>query len=400
MDNIIKSILDNDLYKFTMMQAVISLYPSEKVRFKFFNRNLSMKFPKGFKEAIEEQVLALSKLKITDNELKYLQENCPFLTPFFLDFLKGYQFNPNELKISQIGGDLQIEIEGYWYRTILWEVPLMAMISELYFKMVESPALKEGREALSMDKFVLLSEEKGKALFNSGARYADFGTRRRFSYEAQDRFIKSQKQFSKSCYGPIFVGTSNVHLAHINDTKAIGTHAHEWFMFHAAKYGYRKANAIALGRWADVYNGKLGIALTDTFTTTDFFKSFDAFYARLFDGVRHDSGDPFNFGERVIKHYCDLGIDPSTKTIVFSDGLNVDIATSLQYSFVNRIKVSFGIGTHFTNDFGYIPLNMVIKLTEVCINGEWVGAVKLSDNEGKHTGTEKDIEIAKATLGV
>jgi nicotinate phosphoribosyltransferase len=201
--------------------------------------------------------------------------------------------------------------------------------------------------------------------------------------------------------GRNFVGTSNVHLAMQQNVKPIGTHAHEWFMFHAAKYGFKMANAMALEHWVDVYRGDLGIALSDTYTTDEFFEQFDKKFAKLFDGVRHDSGDPIEFAKKTILHYQHLGINPLTKTITFSDSLNYEKVKKITEFCRYKIGFSFGIGTNFTNDVGLKPMNIVIKMTETCIEGEqWTQVVKLSDEPGKHSGDIDTIELAKKVLQI
>ena len=197
-----------------------------------------------------------------------------------------------------------------------------------------------------------------------------------------------------------FVGTSNIHLAMKHNTTPIGTMAHEWISFHAAKYGYRMANLKAMEAWTDVYNGWLGTALPDTLTSDDFFRVFDPFYAKLFDGVRHDSADPIEFGEKVIDHYLKLKINPLNKTIVFSDGLNVNETIRIFNRFNGRIGISFGIGTNFTNDVGAKPLNMVIKIfgCKMSMFEPWINCVKLSDVSGKHTGDAEEIELCIKTV--
>jgi len=229
-------------------------------------------------------------------------------------------------------------------------------------------------------------------------KVADFGTRRRFSHLNQYNVVDTLKIFGKEA----LVGTSNVYIAMQLEIKPIGTMAHEWIQFHAAKYGFERANVMAMENWAKVYRGDLGIVLTDTFTTKDFFRVFDKFYAKLFDGVRHDSGDPFEFGEKVIRHYEKLGIDPMSKVIIFSDGLTVEKALEIAKVFAGRIKVSFGIGTSLSNDVGVKPLNIVIKMFEVLIAfaQEWTQTIKLSDVEGKHTGKPEKINLCKTLLGV
>jgi nicotinate phosphoribosyltransferase len=387
---IIKSILDTDLYKLTMMSAIIKLYPRARVRYSFINRGKT-EFPEGFAEALRKEVKEMETLVLTKEEKDFLQRKCYFLDPTYLDFLQGYRYDSSEVGIIQNGGDLQISIEGYWHHTVLWEVPLMALISELYFHMTgQKPCSKNGRKANNNDKALLFSM--------NAMNFADFGTRRRFSYEVQDEVVQDFMHISSK---ERFVGTSNVHLAHKYDIRPIGTHAHEWFSFHAAKFGYKMANTMAMEAWVQVFRGDLGIALPDTFTTESFFRSFDRKFAKLFDGVRHDSGDPISFAQKTIDHYKSLGIDPQTKTIVFSDSLDTQKAIQISDFCRGKIRCSFGIGTNFTNDVGVTPLNMVIKMTEAKPEGEdWIPTIKLSDSAGKHTGDEKEIEIAKHILRI
>ncbi|MFW6312041.1 MAG: nicotinate phosphoribosyltransferase [Nanoarchaeota archaeon] len=394
---IIKSILDSDLYKFTMQQAVIKKFPDAKVRYKFINRNANIsgksgeKFPSGFAEKLRREVKEMEKLSLSFSEKEWMKKACPFLDPTYLDFLEGYKYDSSEVGIIQNGGDLEISIEGYWYRTILWEVPLMALVSELYMSEQVVFMPRDDREKRNKFKFRTF-EMKNMSV-------ADFGTRRRASYDIQEEFVKDAVQYSMN--GKFFVGTSNVYLAYKNNIKPIGTHAHEWFMFHGAKYGFKMANHLALENWVDVYRGDLGIALSDTFTTKAFFKVFDKKFAKLFDGVRHDSGDPIEFAIDVINHYKKLGINPLSKTIIFSDGLDVAKAEKISYFCKGKVGFSFGIGTNFTNDVGGIPLNIVIKMTEAKPYGdEWIPTIKLSDSPGKHLGDKKMIEMCKYSLNL
>jgi nicotinate phosphoribosyltransferase len=388
---LIKSILDNDLYKFSMQQAVTKLYPRAEVEYKFFNRGKTY-IPGEVADDLVDAVYDMETLFLTNGEEEYLRDNLYFFDPVYIDFLKGFKYNSDEVKIWWDDGKLDITIEGLWYRTILWEVPLMAMISELYFIHTG-----KGIDNVHWGDIENHNEKKRDFLFDlvPTISLADFGTRRRHSYKSQDRMVRT---FSKSNH---FVGTSNVRLAHRHGIKPIGTQAHEWFMFHAAKYGFHQANSVSLGRWVDVYNGELGIALTDTFTTKNFFNSFDTMYAKLFDGVRHDSGDPIEFGERAIEHYKKLGIDPRTKTIVFSDGLNPKEVERINKHFGHgRIKLSYGVGTNLSNDIpGVTPLNIVIKMVSAKPHGKkWIPTIKLSDVEGKHTGDPEMIELAKKII--
>ena len=385
---IIKHFTDNDLYKFTMQYGVVSLFPSDVVKYKFTNRG-GDRFPDGFAEALQQEVNAMAELKLTKEEHAFLKEKCYYLPQAYLDFIAGYKFDPNEVKIKQQDGILEVEIEGYWYRTILWEVPLMAIISELFFKMTgATPYPKEQR--------VKIADDKMKIYSGLGLKIADFGTRRRYSFENQDDVVGTLNKYAPNT----FVGTSNVYLAMKYNTTPIGTHAHEWFMFHAAKFGYKIANKLALENWVKVYRGDLGIALSDTFTTEVFFRDFDTLYAKLFDGVRHDSGSPLEFADKTIEHYKKLRINPLSKTIVFSDALNPDMVKQIVDYCKGRIGMSFGIGTNFTNDVGVKPLNMVIKIDTVMVNGAWTKVVKLSDNPIKHTGGTEAVELAKKSLGI
>jgi len=391
MKQIINSILDTDLYKITMMMAVIKKFPFGKVRYSFINRG-GTPFPEGFDVELRKQVKLMEKLHLTSDEKKWLLETCNFLEPWFIDTLSGYKYDSSEVGIIQRGNKLEIVIEGYWWRTIMWEVPLMAIISELFFIMTN-------QMSYDLESRTEIVNNKINTFLANNIHYADFGTRRRFSYDNHKEVIT---QMAKSGLSKdLFVGTSNLHLAHILKIKPIGTHAHEWFMYHAGKYGYKMANYLAMENWVDVYRGNLGIALSDTFTTDVFFKSFDKKFAKLFDGVRQDSGDPFIFADKTIDHYKSLGIDPKSKTIIFSDGLDPENAIDINNYCGNDIKVSFGIGTNFTNDVGVIPLNMVIKMTAIKPEKDiWHNTIKLSDSLGKHTGPQKDIEIAKYVLNI
>lgn len=383
------SLLDNDFYKFTMQHAVINLFPKAKAQYQFINRG-KHPFPPGFADVLLQSVQAMPELKLTAEEKKYLQTTCPYLDPTYLDFLQGYSYNPDEVTIRQHGEELSISIEGYWYRTILWEVPLLSLVSELYYKLNDL--------ARKSDAAVIhITKEKIEKYAELGVTIAEFGTRRRHSYKVHQLVMQALKQYG----GNSFAGSSNVHLAMANAVKPIGTHAHEWFMFHAAQYGFKMANAIGLEHWADVYRGDLGIALSDTFTTKTFYKQFDKKFAKLFDGVRHDSGDAIEFAEQTINHYKKFGIDPLSKTIIFSDALNYDKVARIAAFCSGKIGMSFGIGTNLTNDVGLQPMNIVIKMTAAFPEGdEWIPVVKLSDEKGKYTGDEKMIHLAKTILHI
>lgn len=383
------SILDNDFYKFTMQQGVINLFPDAKVRYQFINRG-AHSFPEGFSAVLHEKIDELAQLKLTKEEKHFLEVTCPYLSPVYLDFLEGYRFNPAEVKITQNGDQLEVHVEGLWYRTILWEVPIMSIICELFY-------LLSGAKPISDEAILQGAKQKIENYKKLDVTVAEFGTRRRYSYHVHRLVLDSLTRYGVG----VFIGTSNVHLAMLYQVKPIGTHAHEWFMFHAAKYGFKMANAVGLENWVKTYRGDLGIALSDTYTNDVFFRAFDKMFSKLFDGVRHDSGDPLLFADKVIAHYKQMGIDPKTKTIIFSDGLNYEKVARITQYCRGKIGMSFGIGTSLTNDAGPAPMNIVIKMTEAKVdNQDWLPVVKLSDEQGKHTGTDQMIGLAKTILGI
>ncbi|WP_291092296.1 nicotinate phosphoribosyltransferase [Empedobacter sp. UBA6745] len=385
--SIIKSIVDNDFYKFTMQFGVTKLYPDVMARYKFINRG-EHQFPEGFADELQKEINAMASLALTKDEKNFFTTNCPYLSPAYLDFLQGYRYDPNEVKITQNGTDVEVHVEGYWYRTILWEVPILCLISEIFYKLTNA-------QRISNEEITKRTSDKVDLYNRLGVTVAEFGTRRRHSYEVHDVVMKELTNHK----GKSFVGTSNVHFAHKYGVKPIGTHAHEWFMFHGARYGFKIANSISLDRWVKVYYGDLGIALTDTYTSDVFFGQFDKKLSKLFDGVRHDSGDPIEFGEKTIAHYEKMGINPLFKTIIFSDGLNSEKVEMITKAFKGRIGLSFGIGTNLTNDTDLKPMNIVMKLTEISsIDIKWTGVVKLSDEKNKHTGTPRMIALAKEML--
>jgi len=385
----LNSILDNDFYKLTMQHAVFKLFPKAKAKYTFINRGEHV-FPNGFAEELRHAINSMAQLQLSREEKNYLKETCPYLDPTYLDFLQGYRYDPDEVQINQHGEALSVQVIGYWYRTILWEVPIMSLISELYYKLNHLVANPD-------EQIIATTKHKIENYNKLGVTIAEFGTRRRHSYHTHRLVIQALKQFGH----PSFIGTSNVHMAMLNQTKPIGTHAHEWFMFHAAKYGFKMANSLGLEHWANVYRGDLGIALSDTYTTSVFFSQFDKMFTKLFDGVRHDSGDPLLFADKTIAHYQNKGIDPLSKTIIFSDGLDYEKVERIAHYCKDRIGISFGIGTNFTNDVGLIPMNIVIKMTEAHPDDAyWIPVVKLSDVHGKYTGNEEMIRLSKIILGI
>lgn len=396
------SLFDTDLYKMSMQNAVCKLFPRAEVEYQFVNRGKHV-FPEGFAVALRELVDDFRGIKVHTYEIEALRDNVPYFDQVYLDFLRGYHYDPREVTIEQIGDELSVTVRGPWYRSILWEVPLMASISELYYEMTKQKPISEEAQ-------ISINRSKMEGLRAMGVHSAEFGTRRRFSYEVHERFVMGMEDFRD-----VFVGTSNVHFAITHNWTPIGTIAHEWFQFHAARYGYRYANYMAMENWVQVYNGDLGIALPDTFTTEVFLRSFDTKYAKLFDGGRQDSGDAKEWTDKWTAHYRRLKIDPMSKAYIYSDGINsLDQACDIHLHYLKTVcgigaadrhseiktKDSICIGTWFTNDVGPKPMNMVIKMVKAKVNGEWVDTVKLSDSPGKHTGNPDAIELCKGMLGL
>ncbi len=382
---IIKYFTDNDLYKFTTMNAIQKKFPTAKVKYKFINRAGTL-FPDGFADALRKEIDDMASLYLTKEEEQFIKQKCYYFDPVFIDLLKGYRYNPEEVKITQTGGNLEVEIEGYWYRTVLWEVPVMAIISELFFKLTKQKA----------DDYVTRAIEKAKGFKEIDAVVSEFGTRRRYSFDVQDKIV----EILINNMGKNLSGTSNVYLAKKYNLVPIGTHPHEWFMYHGAHYGYRAANSIALENWAEVYQGSLGIALTDTYTTENFLKNFNAKLSKLFDGVRWDSGDPIEFTDKILDHYKSNRIDAQSKTIVYSDALDLQKVKDIKKYVNGRIRDYYGIGTYLTNDVGVKPLNMVIKLMDVKPEGfdKFLPTIKLSDVDGKHSGDKEEIDRCLDTI--
>ena len=389
---IIPSILDTDLYKFTTSYAYSKLYPRAYGQFRFIDRNDTC-YPKGFAEQLKEETKAMAQLSLSRDEELFLHQELPYLPPTYIDFLKGFRFNPDELIIEQDeAGHLSIIAEGLLYRVTLWETPILALVSELYYRTIGAkPDMEYAEQAIT---------EKAKALAQEGISFSMFGMRRRVSFEVELRMTELLKQHA----GPCLYGTSNVHIAHLLGLKVSGTHPHEWIQFHGAMYGYKMANYMSMEDWINVYDGDLGTVLTDTYTTDVFMRNFSKKHAMLYTSVRHDSGDPFVFTDKVIQRYQELRVDPKIKYIIFSDGLNVERAIEIANYCKGRIGASFGIGTNFSCDVGndIKARNIVMKLWQCKMTerDRWHPCVKLSDVGGKHTGEASEIRLAQETLGI
>ncbi|WP_185869457.1 nicotinate phosphoribosyltransferase [Blattabacterium cuenoti] len=386
--SIISSLLDNDFYKFTMQNAVIKLFPFAKAKYEFINRGKHF-FPKNFDKILKENLNKMAYLKLSKEERVFLEKNCPYLDSSYLDFLNKYRYNPKEVNIYQKGKNIKMNIEGLWSSTILWEVPLMAIISELYYKLT-------GIKPISDKKIIILTKNKIKKYKKLQVKIGEYGTRRRYSYQVHKLVLKILK---KEGY-PFFIGSSNVHFSHIFSIKPIGTQGHEWIMFHAAKYGFNIADRIAMENWLHIYNGNLGIALSDTFTSPIFFKNFNKKLSNIFKGVRHDSGNPISFIKETIKHYKKFKINPIKKKIIFSDNLNPYKVAYISSFCKKKIIPFFGIGSNFTNDIGYPSMNIVIKMVKALPEKKWISVIKLSNVKEKNTGKKNVIFLAKKILHI
>ena len=372
-ERIVQSLLDTDYYKLTMMQAVLHHYPNAEVEWAFRSRSEEDLTP--YLDAIKEQLEALAELRFEPAELAFI-ERIPYMQPDFIRFLGLFRFDPRYVRVELEGGELVVYLRGPWLHVILFEVPLLATISEVRNR-ARYPDVTLDQATDRLDEKLQWLREEASPEELAGFNLADFGTRRRFSVGVQTEVVKRLK----TSFPGNFVGTSNVHLARTLDLKPMGTMAHEWIMAHQ-QLGPRliDSQSAALDCWAREYRGALGIAITDCITMDAFTADFDLYLAKLFDGLRHDSGDPVEWAEKAIAHYRRLGIDPMTRQLVFSDGLDFPKALGIYRALAGRSNTSYGIGTHLTCDIpGVVPTNMVIKMTSC--NGQPVA--KISDSPGK-----------------
>lgn len=387
---IINHFTDDDLYKFTMCCAVIENFPRTRVKYKFNDRDVSV-YPEGFADELRNQIKMLEDLVITDEEIAFFRNKCQYIPAWFCSYLKGFRYDSRWVNVSQDSkGHLDIEIEGCWSDTILLEVKILAIVSELYYLMTGE------NRAFDYDTYYDRSYEKAQRLIEAGCTFSDFGTRRRASFAAQDTAVRAMKECDETLSGPgKFMGTSNVYLAMKYDLVPIGTMAHEFICAIAGMYGPLMANYIAMKTWANTYRGALGTFLYDTYGWRIFNLNFSEDYANMFKGLRVDSGDNEEQLSLIVDKYRSLNIDPRTKQIVFSNALNVDRAIELQKYAADKCIPSYGIGTHFTNDFaGVRPRNIVIKLVAVKITESWPfysSTCKLSEDKGKYSGDEDTV---------
>jgi nicotinate phosphoribosyltransferase len=380
---IIHSLLDTDLYKFTMMQVVLHHFPGARVEYRFKCRNAGIDLAQ-FASQIREEVRHLCSLQFRDAELSYLR-SMRFIKSDFVDFLGLFRLNEKYIKITPLAsGELDIRIEGPWLHTILFEIPVLAIVNEVYFRNTQPhPDIAEGRRRLET-KIVQL---QGAGL--QDLKIADYGTRRRFSKDWHEEVLRTLSARlgpvtsppQRSDKPPQFAGSSNVLYAMKLGLIPLGTMAHEYLQAcQALGPRLRDSQVFGFESWAREYRGDLGIALSDVYGMSAFLRDFDMYFCKLFDGARHDSGDPFQWGERMLAHYVANRVDPQTKTLIFSDSLTIPRTIELYQQFRGRCQLAFGIGTNLTNDLGYEPLQIVIKM--VRCNDQPVA--KLSDTPSKN----------------
>ena len=407
MKQIVTSILDNDLYTFTCMYYILQKYPHAQVGYTFFDRN-RYKYPKGFAELLQEQVNGMANIKMTDEEAAFMERKCYFIPSWFWTLLKGYRFDPSEVHISQDEeGYLSVEIEGDWWRGIVWEMPILSTISEL------AHILNGDIDKIEPEMEYKRSFAKCKKLITNSVVFSDMGTRRRCSYETQDILLKAFKDCSEKYVDAPgkFVGTSNCHFAMKYDLTPIGTMSHQIISFEEIMSGVFECNFSVMKNWSDVYGGNLGIMLYDCFGDDVFFKNISSKYAKLFSGLRVDSGDNMEQLSKIVAMYENFNINPQTKQVIFSNGLSIDKAIQIHKEVDGRVDDSMGIGTAFCcgfEEFGHVPsldikpMNIVIKLTKgrYSKNREWHDCIKLSCDKGKTLGNSEKCHFLQKQLGM
>ena len=430
MEQIIKHFTDNDLYSYTVQYYILQTYPRAEVRYSFFDRNHT-RYPKGFGELLQEQINGMKDLVITDEEIEFMKKKVYFLPEWYYNFLRGFRFNPSEVHIFQdLEGFLSIMIEGKWYSTIMWEMPILSTISELMH------IVNKELVAVDMDKVYQDSYEKGIKAFTNGLVLSDMSTRRRTSFEVQKVMLQALKdsyqELGNNASGK-FVGTSNVWFAKEFDLTPIGTLSHQTICFEECVSGVFECNYQVMDKWSKCFDGLVGTYLYDAFGDKVFFNNLSTRLAKTFDGLRVDSGDEKEQTEKIIAKYQSLGIDPTTKSIVYSNALTIDKAIEIHKYVNGRMKDAYGIGTHLGADASILwsedlgtPLfkdevkngktvrgdyvvtykklpysNIVIKLTGMRITEtrEWHDCVKLSCDRGKTLGNKEKCEYLLKQIG-
>lgn len=385
----IKSILDTDLYKFSTSYAYFHLYPNAEGTFTFTDRNKES-IPKQcqaeFMDRFWKAIIDASRLHLGYVEMKYCINNIPYIPATYWEWLSSFQFDIEKINACfDKKGVFQCEVTDKLYKVTLYEILVLAVVSEIRNELSGYEVDLQRVRDLTIKKVEYANEYQ---IF-----FSEFGTRRRFSSVVQEVVLTAIKDYSETC-----LGTSNVYYAMQYGMKPIGTFPHEWVMFHAACFGYKRANYLSLEDWIDVYRGDLGIALVDTYTTKSFLHTLTKQQAMLLSGFRQDSGDEVEVGNRILARLSELGIN-TDKTIVFSNSLNFEKAKKINDIFKGHCKPSFGIGTNLTSDIGvegYKPANIVMKLSRCRLSSKdnWESCLKISDDQGKHMGPEEEYKLA------
>ena len=385
------SILDTDLYKFSTSNAYFSLYPLAEGTFTFNDRAKEV-YDREFLSELKGALDEMCRLRLSDEEFAYVTRHIRYIAGNYWEWLRGFSFEPDKIECSlDAEGHLHIEVTDLLYKVTLYEVPILATVAEL----------RNRRLGLSvdMDKALALLDDKIALANGSQLYFSEFGTRRRFSSDLHEAVVARLKE---KCPG-YCAGTSNVHFAMKYEMVPVGTFPHEWMMFHSGVFGYKRANYIGLEDWIKVYDGALGTALIDTFTTASFLRTLTLKQAKLLDGFRQDSGDEIEIGEMIIARLEEFGIDPRTKLLVFSNALDFPKYKRVAEHFKGRIKISAGIGTNLTCDPGipsYKAANIVMKLSRCRMSAKdpWEKVIKISDDFGKHMGDSIEFDIASHEL--
>ena len=399
MKPIITHFTDTDLYKITMCCAILNCYPRAMVRYRFVDRNNTV-YPDGFAQLVEEQVAYLEDLRFTDEEEDFMKRRCYYVPMWFYTYLKGFRFKREWVKVTQDADNhLHIDIEGYWHDTVLLEVMVLAIVSELHHQLTGE------LEKIDLDEYYRMSYDKARRMLSEGLVISEFGTRRRFSLATEDAavkaFIDADRDLTSEMgadYKGHFPGTSNVWLAMKYDVVPIGTMAHEFVAAIAGMNGPQEANHIAMDMWQKTFIGSLGIFLYDTYGFKAFSYNFSEHFARVFAGLRVDSGDNLEQLDKICNKYAELGLDASTKQVVFSNALSEESAIALHKAVNGRVQDSYGIGTALSADgsqWGIEPSNIVIKLIGVKMTEkrEWNKTCKMSEDKGKVTGDQDVIQV-------
>lgn len=403
MKAIVNHFTDNDLYTFTCMYYILQKYPRAEVAYQFFDRNHT-KYPQGFDTLLREQLQHMEEVVITEEEIAFMTKSFPFLPYWFINvFLRGYRFNPNELAIAQDEeGHLSISVQGRWWSAIMWEMPILATISELMHTLNGDAGKYQAEHEYEK------SYQKGRAIWENGLTLGDMGTRRRFSFAHQERvidaLIASYRDVVKETEGKCgkFTGTSNVYFAMKKGIPCLGTMSHQCISFEEVVSGVIECNYNVMNKWSEVYDGNVGIFLYDCFGDDVFFNNLSKRMAMTFSGLRIDSGVEEEQVDKIVAKYKQLGIDPMTKQAVFSNGLNIERAIEIHRYCQGKITDSYGVGTFLTCDITDCrPMNIVVKLVSgrITESREWHPCVKLSCDKGKTLGDKKKCEYLLSILG-